>query len=130
MQSLFRYRFLHAKVAFVVCALVSASSYAQNAEPTQVPSMQSTLLSMIVPLVLVVGAMILALVVVRRRYGLVSNDGPLRVKQILAVGPRERVVLLEGSAHTIVIGVTSAQVSRIAVLPREGSRAQDERDEA
>lgn len=92
--------------------------------------MQSTLLSMIIPLVLVVGAMILALVVVRRRYGLVSNDGPLRVKQILAVGPRERVVLLEGDTHTIVIGVTSAQVSRIAVLPRGVTRVQDEHDEA
>ncbi|WP_440222703.1 FliO/MopB family protein [Dokdonella sp. MW10] len=92
--------------------------------------MQSTLLSMVVPLVLVVGTMILALVIVRRRYGLVSSDGPLRVKQILAVGPRERVVLLEGDSHTIVIGVTSAQVSRIAVLARDGSPSRDEREDA
>lgn len=80
---------------------------------------------MIVPLVLVVGSMILALVFVRRRFGIVSGDGPMRVRQILAVGPRERVVLLDVDDHTVIVGVTSAQVSRIALIARARDSKRD-----
>ena len=122
MQSQFRYRFFHAHVSL---ALFTMSTLVQ-AQETDV-SLRSTVVSMIVPLVLVVGAMILALVLVRRRFGLVSHDGPMRVRQILAVGPRERVVMLDLDDHTVILGVTSAHVSQIAVLARtrESSRARD-----
>lgn len=121
MQSRFRYRFLHAGVSFALLA----SPLLVHAQDTGT-SLRSTLVSMIVPLVLVVGSMILALVFVRRRFGIVSSDGPMRVRQILAVGPRERVVLLEVGEHTVILGVTSANVSHIALI----ARARDSKGDA
>jgi flagellar biogenesis protein FliO len=121
MQSRFRYRFLHAGVSFALLA----SPLLVQAQDTGI-SLRSTLVSMIVPLVLVVGSMILALVFVRRRFGIVSADGPMRVRQILAVGPRERVVLLDVEGDSVIIGVTSAQVSRIALI----ARARDSKGDA
>jgi len=109
MQSSSRYRILHAKVTFASLAF-SGTAFAEE----QARSATSTLLSMLIPLVIVLGAMILALVLVRRRFGIVSNDGPMRVKQILAVGPRERMVLVDMGSHTMVVGVTSSRISRIA----------------
>lgn len=113
MQSRFRYRFLHVGVSFALLAF-PLLAHAQDGST----SLRSTLVSMIVPLVLVVGSMIVALVFVRRRFGIVSADGPMRVRQILAVGPRERVVLLEVGEHTVILGVTSANVSHIALIAR------------
>ena len=121
MQSRFRYRFLHAGVSFALLASPLVA-HAQDAGT----SLRSTLVSMIVPLVLVVGSMILALVFVRRRFGIVSADGPMRVRQILAVGPRERVVLLDVDGHSVILGVTSAQVSHIALI----ARARDSKGDA
>jgi flagellar biogenesis protein FliO len=113
MQSRFRYRFLHVGVSF---ALLASPLLARAQDPGT--SLRSTVVSMIVPLVLVVGSMILALVFVRRRFGIVSGDGPMRVRQILAVGPRERIVLLDVDGDSVIVGVTSAQVSRIALIAR------------
>lgn len=121
MQSRFRYRFLHVGVSFALLAS-PLLAHAQDSST----SLRSTLVSMIVPLVLVVGSMILALVFVRRRFGIVSADGPMRVRQILAVGPRERVVLLEVGEHTVILGVTSANVSHIALI----ARARDSKGDA
>ncbi len=120
MQSRFRYRFLHAGVSFALLACATLA-HAQDGEV----SLRSTVASMIVPLVLVIGAMILALVLVRRRFGIVSGDGPMRVRQILAVGPRERVVLLDVDDHTVIVGVTPSQVSRIALIARARDSKRD-----
>ena len=113
MQSRFRYRFFYVCVSF---ALLASPLLARAQDPGT--SLRSTVVSMIVPLVLVVGSMILALVFVRRRFGIVSGDGPMRVRQILAVGPRERIVLLDVDGDSVIVGVTSAQVSRIALIAR------------
>ena len=113
MQSRFRYRFFYVGVSF---ALLASPLLARAQDPGT--SLRSTVVSMIMPLVLVVGSMILALVFVRRRFGIVSGDGPMRVRQILAVGPRERIVLLDVDGDSVIVGVTSAQVSRIALIAR------------
>jgi flagellar biogenesis protein FliO len=117
MQSQFCYRFLHVNVSFALL-LSSSLAAAQEAEP----NVQATLVSMIVPLVLVVGAMILALVIVRRRFRLSSHDGPMQVRQILAVGPRERLVMIDIDEHTVIVGVSGSNVSQVALLPRVRAR--------
>lgn len=113
MQSQFCYRIIYANVSFMF-ALCAIPAFAD--EPAL--SVQATLVSMIVPLVLVVGAMLLALVIVRRRLRLGSNDGPMKVRQILAVGPRERLVMIDIDEHTVIVGVSGTQVSQVALLPR------------
>jgi len=122
MQSRFRYRFLHAGVSFALLA----SPLLAHAQQDPAASLRSTVVSMIVPLVLVVGSMILALVFVRRRFGIVSGDGPMRIRQILAVGPRERIVLLDVDGDSVIVGVTTAQVTRIALI----ARARDSKGDA
>lgn len=113
MQSQFRYRILYVYFSFIFI-LLTTPAFAQETAP----SVQATLATMIVPLVLVIGAMILALIIVRRRFRLSSHDGPMKVRQILAVGPRERLVLLDIDNHTIIVGVSGTQVSQVALLPR------------
>ena len=105
------YRNLHVAVT-VMIAGVSTESFAQSPDV----SVGGTLLSMLVPLVLVVAAMLGALVLVRRRYGLTSSDGPMRIRQILAVGPRERLLLVEAEGRRLVVGVTGTTVNCVAIL--------------
>ncbi|HNR90886.1 MAG TPA: flagellar biosynthetic protein FliO [Dokdonella sp.] len=88
----------------------------------EVPSVGGTLLSMLVPLVLVVAAMFGALVLVRRRYGLTSSDGPMRIRQILAVGPRERLLIVEAEGRRLVVGVTATTITRVAELDGDDER--------
>lgn len=104
------YRNLHAVVTVtLVCFPLKAFAQVE-------PSVGGALVSMLVPLVLVVGAMLGALVLVRRRYGLTTSDGPLRIRQIVAVGPRERLMLVEAEGQRLVIGVTGTTITRIATL--------------
>jgi flagellar protein FliO/FliZ len=104
------YRNLHVAITVTFC-FVPMTAYAQTDA-----SVGGALVSMLVPLVLVVGAMLGALVLVRRRYGLTSSDGPLRIRQILSVGPRERLMLVEADGQRLVIGVTGTTITRIATL--------------
>jgi flagellar protein FliO/FliZ len=120
MQSQFRYRIIYAYFSFMIL-LGATPALASEA----MPSAQSTLIAMLVPLVLVTVAMVLALVLVRRRFRLNSNDGPMKVRQILAVGPRERVVMIDVDQHTLVIGVSATQVSQLALLSKVQSDAND-----
>lgn len=113
MQSQFSYRILYVYFSFTFI-LIAPTAFAQETAP----SVQATLATMIVPLVLVIGAMILALIIVRRRFRLSSHDGPMKVRQILAVGPRERLVLLDVDNHSIIVGVSGTHVSQVALLPR------------
>lgn len=117
MQSQFCYRILYVYFSFILTAAPSLAF----ADET-VPSVQATLVTMIVPLVLVIGAMILALIIVRRRFRLSSHDGPMKVRQILAVGPRERLVMIDIDNHTVIVGVSGTHVSQVALLPRVGDQ--------
>lgn len=71
----------------------------------------SVLLAFAVPVLAVVFAM-LALWWLVRRYAVArGSSGPMRVAQALAVGPRERVVLVEAGSKHLVVGVTPAAVT-------------------
>lgn len=49
-----------------------------------------------------------------------GGAAPLRLRGQLAVGPRERVVLIEVADQWIVAGVSAGNVRPLAVLPRPG----------
>jgi len=61
-------------------------------------------------------ATLAAFYLLRRRFGLATREGPLRVAQVIAVGPRERIVLLDLDDRQLLVGVTSAQITRLATL--------------
>jgi flagellar protein FliO/FliZ len=98
-----------------------ASTHLLAAEPANAsPSLSAELVSLILPLLLVVATLLAAFYLLRRRFGLATRDGPLRVAQVIAVGPRERIVLLDLDDRQLLVGVTSAEITHLATLaPRD-----------
>jgi flagellar protein FliO/FliZ len=95
-----------------------ASKLLSAAEPANAsPSFSAELVSLILPLLLVVATLLAAFYLLRRRFGLATRDGPLRVLQVIAVGPRERIVLLDLDDRQLLVGVTSAEITPLATLP-------------
>ena len=79
--------------------------------------MAGEILAVVVPLALIIAALLLVLRLARRRYGLSGGDAPLSVVQVLAVGPRERVVVLRTRAgNALAVGVSAQSVNLIARL--------------
>ena len=101
----------------IALSLLVASPHLLAAEPVNAsPSLSAELVSLILPLLLVVATLVAAFYLLRRRFGLATRDGPLRVVQVIAVGPRERIVLLDLDDRQMLVGVTSAQITRLATL--------------
>lgn len=97
-------------------SLVSMGVWASEVAPKDVPPAagESMLTALFLPVLVVVFGL-LALWWVARRFAIAKGEsGPLRVTQALAVGPRERVVLVHAGRKRLLVGVTSAQVSLLA----------------
>jgi flagellar protein FliO/FliZ len=81
----------------------------------------------VLPIVLLIGALAAVLYLLRKRHGIASRDAPLSVVQVLAVGPRERIVVVRTrSGRALAVGVASHSVRLIASLGEDdlGTRAQ------
>jgi flagellar protein FliO/FliZ len=78
---------------------------------------EADLLRLFLGLVLVVG-LILAFGWLARRSGLQGRaQGNMRVVDTLALGPRQRIVILEVDKTWLVVGVTAGQMSVLHTLP-------------
>ena len=118
---------IRSHLAHVIALSSLASAHAIAAESADAsPSLSAELVSLILPLLLVVGTLLAAFYLLRRRFGLATREGPLRVAQVIAVGPRERIVLLDLDDRQLLVGVTSAQITRLATLvSRDRAREND-----
>ena len=89
------------------------------------PSVAASLAQVVFGLVVVLG-LILGTAWLGRRLGLANTTrgGPLAVIASTAVGPRERVVIVEAGASWIVVGVAPGSVNHLATLPRGESAPQ------
>jgi flagellar biosynthetic protein FliO len=115
-------------LAHVIALSSLASTHALAAESADAsPSLSAELVSLMLPLLLVVATLLAAFYLLRRRFGLATREGPLRVAQVIAVGPRERIVLLDLDDRQLLVGITSAQITRLATLASR-ARDADERD--
>ena len=94
----------------------SAVALAQDAAPTR------SFLGLLLPLLVVLGSLLAALVWLNRSRGLYKNDGPLKVVQVLPVSPRERVVVLETQSKLMVIGVATGRVTLLSMLDSTESK--------
>src|SRR5690606_27235501 len=75
------------------------------------------LLGILVPLALIILVLLAVSYFVRRRFGLTGRDTPLSIVQILPVGPRERIVLVQSRAGRLfVVGVSGQSVTLITNL--------------
>ncbi len=101
-------------------AATATSPVASAAAAPGKDSFIGEMLAILLPMVFIIVALVFLLRMLRRRYGLAGRDSPLTVLQILPVGPRERVVLLQSRAgRTFAIGVAAQNVTFITDLDLE-----------
>jgi len=73
--------------------------------------------SLIVALVLVVGAAAAATWVLRHWKGSVGRrEGPLQLVHVIALGPRERLALVKIGGRYLVVGITPTSINRVTEL--------------
>ena len=69
----------------------------------------------VVSLVLVLGAAAAAAVFLRRWKGAIGRSGgPMELRHVIALGPRERLALVKVGSRFLVVGVTAAGISRVS----------------
>lgn len=119
-----------AAVAILKQCLASASA------STPDPAGNSALFSLIAPLLLIAGAVVVGGLLLKRWRGAFgSSTGPLHLVHVIALGPRERLALVKVGARYLVVGVTPTTISRVAELydiqdAAPGSPAPSEADSA
>lgn len=113
---------------FALCALAPLGAHAAEAQPG--PGLASVLqvsLGLALVLAMVAGA---AWLVRRLGVGAPRDEGIVRLRGGIAVGQRERVVVLEVRDTWLVVGVAPGRVSALHTLPRPEDAAQGQADAA
>lgn len=107
-----------ASAPILLAFFAPASAFARTA-PSTVP-LAAEIAGVVLPVLLLVGALVAVLYLLRKRHGLTSRDAPLSIVQVLAVGPRERIVVLRTRAgRALAVGVASQSVRLIASLSED-----------
>ncbi|MEV8520856.1 flagellar biosynthetic protein FliO [Dyella marensis] len=83
------------------------------------PEGGSLWLGLLLPLIAVCAALLAWLWWLRKGQTLRGPGGPLKVVQAVAVGARERVVVVDAAERRLVLGVTAQRVELIAELRRD-----------
>jgi len=107
------------------------SSIARAAESAgDTDSASTTLISLIVPLLTVVFGLAALWWMLRRHAGRGGAAGPARIVQVLGVGPRERVLIVDCDSHRFLLGVTQSTISLLAELGADRGETILQRDDA
>lgn len=109
-------------VSLLVAPFAGAADAVPSAPtlPAAAPDLGSSALQMVFGLVVVLGLLLGALWLLKRLSqprGAVA--GLMRVVAGVAIGPRERVVILELGNSWLVLGVAPGQVTTLAEIPRQ-----------
>lgn len=106
-----------------VLSLLLIAPFARAAETgsgSTVPDLGSSALQMVFGLVIVLALLLGAMWLLKRiNQPQGSLSGLMRVVAGVAVGPRERVVILELGNSWLVLGVAPGQVTTLAEIPRQ-----------
>lgn len=106
---------LFSAIALLI-TLASAPAAAQQTGPEPV-SFFGELLSIVVPLTFIILVLIAVLHFAKRRYGISGQNAPLSVVQVLALGPRERIVLVRTrTGRVFAVGVGGQSVTLLTDL--------------
>jgi flagellar protein FliO/FliZ len=99
--------------------VMAGLSWPTVAFASDTPEGGSLWLGLLLPLVAVSAALLGWLWWLRKGQSLRGTGGPLKVVQAVAVGARERVVVLDAAERRLVLGVTANRVELIAELRRD-----------
>ena len=81
------------------------------------PNTTKTMLSMVLGLLAVLAVIFVCAWLVKRMNGLQGvNNGAMRVVSVIAVGPRERVALLDVAGTQVLIGITPQNIRQLHVF--------------
>jgi flagellar biogenesis protein FliO len=109
-------------VALLWSVLHAPSAFGNTVEAAET----GTLYPMLVSLVLVLGAAAAATVFLRRWKGSIGRrEGPMQLRHVLALGPRERLALVKVGSRFLVVGVTAAGISAVAEFTDDTLEATD-----
>jgi len=98
-----------------------AAAPAGAADPVTPPSSGASLLGLVVPLLAVAFSLAALWWMLRRNSGRHGAAGPARIVQVIAVGPRERVVIIDHDTRRFMLGVTPTTVNVLADLDGENA---------
>lgn len=99
----------------LLCNVLVVLLWPSAAFAADAPASGGSLLSLFVPLIAVTAALLAMLWWLRRGRAL-SGNGPMKVVQAVAVGARERVVVLDAQGRRFMLGVTPSKIELIAEL--------------
>ena len=99
----------------VPLTLLSRSACVAAADVDPSP-LGAPLVSLIVPLLAVVFALAALWWMWHRYSGKSATSGPLRIVQVIAVGPRERVFVVDHDTQRFMLGVTQTSITLLADL--------------
>lgn len=105
----------------LLCNVMAGLSVPASALASDTPDGGSLWLGLLLPLIAVSAALLAWLWWLRKGQSLRGPAGPLKVVQAVAVGARERVVVLDAQGRRLVLGVTPNRVELIAELRNDDS---------
>src|ERR1700736_6194572 len=104
-----------ARISLQAALLLSASLLPPAAGSPVESAERGALYPTVVSLVLVLAAAGAATVFLRRWKGSIGRgEGPMQLRHVLALGPRERLALVKVGSRYLVVGVTAAGISAVA----------------
>ncbi|MEP7042835.1 MAG: flagellar biosynthetic protein FliO [Dokdonella sp.] len=106
---------------YLVPLVLSSRSTCVSAADADPSLLSASLLSLVVPLLAVVFGLAALWWVWRRYSGKGGSSGPLRIVQVIAVGQRERVVVVDHHTQRFMLGVTQTSITLIADLSPENA---------
>lgn len=104
-----------ARISFTAVVILSTlhvpSAFGNTVEAAETGTLYPTVVS----LVLVLGAAVAATVFLRRWKGSIGRrEGPMQLRHVIALGPRERLALVKVGSRFLVVGVTAAGITAVA----------------
>lgn len=105
------------RLAFPIALLLAGPLHAESAAPGV---SAGSIVQGVFGLLLIIGLLIGAAYALRRFGGpsALGQSGPIRIVAGLAVGTRERILLIEVEDSWIVVGVTATQMRTLHTLPK------------
>ena len=105
-------------VGVLAFSLLAANARAAEVETTGVSG--SAIVQMLIGLALIIGILFVAAYLVRKLNGgpRFGQSGPLRIVGGLAIGARERIVVVEIGETWLVVGVVPGQIKTLHTLAR------------
>jgi flagellar biosynthetic protein FliO len=103
-----------ALAAWYFFQMCSMSAFANSPE---IPDEPIAWISLVMPMVLILGAAAAAAFLLPRwKRAVGGRDGPLQLIHVIALGPRERLALVKIGTRYLVVGITPNNINRIAEL--------------